>query len=703
MDWNRLSLLVLFFYVFTTSGGTSPLAQEQSAAPHIVLDHPLHVVAPDSTAKVIPSGTYLVAAQSGPALQLTGPADTMPFLLEATSITHQESLAAVTAALIPTDEDTVHLVLLYPDGTALDAIGSFTGLRSRAPTLTGSPSTTPLTQVQIQQGLQAFGETARIAGTPPAPVLTTPLAGHTIAAWGQQFTWQPAVGEPLPTAFRLCLSEAGTRCPQPGQATTGPVAVMDLPPAVRTYRVTAPMLRPLLTYGQEKPVTWTVGACVPSTPIGGGTLAGPGTIQTCTYARPRPLTWRLVLEAPRLNSPEPLINDKPWLSIQSPVEGAHHYLYCLTRSDVSDGESCRTILGVIFNSGSSLGVSGWDWKFQALLPVFAQLAGNSAVGLVSATGIPPHIFQNRILNWYVGACPEEPLPCTWSSPLDLATLPVISHDNIRLVREAPSRFRFDWPSTTSSSVGVTHERLCIATRGTRLTVVAERLRERFELFWIPGMLHDLCSDGYNISPGQQPAYRRPLPPEVTSICPGNQCEIPRPVRTFRIAPGSGFTLDLRAHPELAPFAGQPMIVALAACSQSDRNCLWTEGGARTFDLPANSREPSPVTIRHSSSSLSLTWYPWAGNDYYIPCIREPNATCDTGNLLAHPRMDVPRIASLQNHPQACSFSGPQISGTRVIQVAGCNEAWGCRWSSPQQFSFQNIRLPSSGSALQCRS
>lgn len=704
----------VFVIVWCVAVSTGSSAQEQPSTPRIYLEQHAHFAAPDGSALTVPPGNYAVEATSELSLRLSEQAGGPALILGAASLRHEESLSDSAAALILADEDTLHLVLLYPDGNALDAVGSLTGVQARAPFSTGpGNSPTPLTRGQVQQGLQAFGEMARLAGTAPAPLLAVPLAGHSVTAWGESVSWQPGTGSPAPVSYQLCIAEAGTACARPGQASTTSVVVPNLPPTMRTYRIIGSMLQPLLSYGQQKNLTWTVGACVPSPVIGtsGGRLAGSPAPLTCTYAQPRSLRWKLELKAPVLNTPQwSLLNDRPQLSIQGPVEGAHHYLFCLVDiSRLSPGvpQTTETVCandsrdsavhqtgvsvngtngGVIVNAGSSLSTTGWEWKYQADV-----LPHRPVRILVGGIAISDHA---ETLEWTVGACLDEQHPCSWSSPLHVDKIPEIG--TIQVFQESPFRYRIEWPEQTSP--GVTHYRLCLATRGSQFPLVY--VNNTYELFLFPGMLRDLCSD--DVPSGQQPVYRRELPPELGSLCPPGGCRMPQPVKTIYIPNGSHFTLNLREYPELASFAGQSVFLAVAACSGSSRNCFFARFVFHRMELPAVSKEPSPVVFGVSPSSFSLNWQAWLGNTYYLPCIREASATCDTGNLLNQPRMDTPRVGTFQDHPHTCSLSGSSLSGTKIVQVAGCNDAWGCRWSAPQQQSFSAIRLPPSQSALTCR-
>ncbi len=701
----RLSLLAIVGCVASPIGS---LAQERLPAPQVVLEQAASFVDPDGAPVSITPGTYAIEAATGPALRVVGQERTSATIIEAVAIHHEESLSDSIAALILTEEDTLHLVLLRPDGTALDAVGSLTGVRSRAPAPMGpGTSPTPLTPDQVQQGFQASGGMVRPAGMPPAPVLAAPLIGHTVAAWGEAFSWQPGSGTPAPTSYRLCLAEAGKPCAKPGQASTTSLIIDNLPPTARSYRVTGPMLQAMLAYGQQKSLTWTVGACTPysitTQTMGSG--GGAASQITCHYARTRPLTWKLVVKAPVPVPPDPpLVNDRPQLSIQGPVEGAQYYVFCLSYIDLGDhtrhcdqasrdpavqqaGASVVTEETIVVNTGSALSTSGWEWKRDvAILP--PQLSTR-----IPVVGIPFSVYNDAPM-WLAGACLGTAQPCSWSSPIRLTFIPGVSSIGIRLVRESPTRVRIEWPGATSAAV--THYRLCIATRGSQLRFTEA---QRAELIWLPGMLRDLCSD--DIPPGQQPAYQRPLPQELAHFCPAGGCQLPRPGKTIYVAGTLAYILNLREHPDLAPLGGQPLFLAIAACSYSNRNCLWHVNGYRSLDIPVDSQAPS-LRLGYGTSSFTFNWDAWWGNTYYIPCLREANATCDTGNLLNQPRLDAPRAGTPQDHPQTCALTGPSLSGHRVLQVAGCNEAWGCRWSPPQQFNFSSVRLPPSQAALRCR-
>lgn len=709
MRFAHLCKLVTAFFIAVP---TFAIALDSNASPRIDLDQPTYFTAPDGTAVTIPPGHYTVEANAEAGLRLLEQADSSPHFLRAEPLHHDNFLTDPAATLVPTDEDTVHLVLLHPDGHGLDAIGSLTGIRSRAP-LSGNANNTavPLTQTQLRQGLQSLSETTRLAGAPPPPRLLSPSTTHQVAAWGETVTWEPEAGTPSPTSFRVCISLAGSPCSRPGQNSSTSIVLSDLPPTARTFRITGALLQPLLAYGERKALTWTVAACGPS-PITGTPdrrLSVSPSEQLCTYARPRSITWTLQLQAPILNPPRwRLVNDRPSLSIQGPVEGAHHYIFCVVIRPASpsndrypcteasrnpavhqDGASVSPANGIhLVNTGASLSTLGWEWSHLST-PLPNRPLTVSVLGLWIVNAVDG-------FEWSVGACLSNQYPCSWSSPSHVPTLPLLPRSAPEPVKESPSRYRIEWPG--ASTPGVTHYRVCLATPGSTFPLVYVNVT--YKLIYFPGMLHDLCNSSSDVPPGKLPTYQRELPPEVGSFCLNGGCQMPQPVATY-VAGLPQYILNLAEHPELARFHGQALALAIAPCSGSDRNCLWDLAYSE-LRIPTISKDPAPVLYSPSSSSFSLQWESWWGNDYYIPCLREASATCESGNLLSHPRMNAPRGASTpQDHPRACILTGPSLSGIKVFQVAGCNDAWGCHWSSPQQHNFSSIRLPPRQSELLC--
>lgn len=81
----------------------------------------------------IPAGTYRLE-RSGPELmRLSAEGDASPLVVQAVEATHDFDIVEPVAfwASVEGYEDEQHLLLLHPDGTALEAIGTYSGTRSR--------------------------------------------------------------------------------------------------------------------------------------------------------------------------------------------------------------------------------------------------------------------------------------------------------------------------------------------------------------------------------------------------------------------------------------------------------------------------------------------------------------------------------------------------------------------------------------------
>ena len=165
--------------------------------------------------------------------------------------------------------------------------------------------------------------------------------------------------------------------------------------------------------------------------------------------------------------------------------------------------------------------------------------------------------------------------------------------------------------------------------------------------------------------------------------------MPEPVATIYTT-HPRWIIDLREHPEWERFANHPLVWTAAACNGSNRNCMWQTARYGTLRFPPASRAPAlgPITY---GQTMTLKWEPMAGNAYYIPCVREPTATCERNNLLGNARL-VSAGANPSDHPTQCTLRGPYPRGKKAVQVAGCNEVWGCRWSTPQTFDTLGTNL-----------
>jgi hypothetical protein len=101
------------------------------AASTLTLEQPIHFMASDGSDVIVEPGIYEVDTLVGSRLRLNMEGGETLFL-EAHATTHSEEVEAPLAVTVRSeDPDVVHIVLLLPNGQALDAPGSISGTRSR--------------------------------------------------------------------------------------------------------------------------------------------------------------------------------------------------------------------------------------------------------------------------------------------------------------------------------------------------------------------------------------------------------------------------------------------------------------------------------------------------------------------------------------------------------------------------------------------
>lgn len=116
-----LSIGLLFIGFSSWAGST----------PSITLPQPVHFLTSDGSDVTVGSGSYEVDTLVGSRLRLNAKGST-PIFLEARATTHGEEIEAPLAVTVSGDDpDVVHMVLVLPNGQALDAAGSISGTRSR--------------------------------------------------------------------------------------------------------------------------------------------------------------------------------------------------------------------------------------------------------------------------------------------------------------------------------------------------------------------------------------------------------------------------------------------------------------------------------------------------------------------------------------------------------------------------------------------
>ena len=97
----------------------------------ITLERQVHFVNSKGDATQVQPGTYEVSTIQD-TLQLYGESTDNLLPLQTHTFTHKESIEAPTPLSFMDREDEHVVMLLYPDGTALEAVGSYSGIQSRA-------------------------------------------------------------------------------------------------------------------------------------------------------------------------------------------------------------------------------------------------------------------------------------------------------------------------------------------------------------------------------------------------------------------------------------------------------------------------------------------------------------------------------------------------------------------------------------------
>ncbi|MDH4194826.1 MAG: hypothetical protein OEV70_11830, partial [Nitrospirota bacterium] len=131
------------------------------AASTLSLQQSAHFVESDGSDVLVEAGTYEVETLVGSRLKLNTPGGTTLFL-DAQATTHSEEIEAPLAVtVVGEDPDVVHIVLVLPNGQALDAPGSLSGTRSRG------FSAMLASTAQIQFAVAQKGPVVRDHRTPP--------------------------------------------------------------------------------------------------------------------------------------------------------------------------------------------------------------------------------------------------------------------------------------------------------------------------------------------------------------------------------------------------------------------------------------------------------------------------------------------------------------------------------------------------------
>jgi hypothetical protein len=123
--------------VFAESDMGQPSDSEQEAGPVefeqvVEFDRDVHFLNQDGTDVVLPAGGYYVdPVQDGLRLKSADQEEAEAVLVQAEETTHDKSVEAPQAVSLKEGEDQQVVMVLLPDGKAMQAVGSFSGIQSR--------------------------------------------------------------------------------------------------------------------------------------------------------------------------------------------------------------------------------------------------------------------------------------------------------------------------------------------------------------------------------------------------------------------------------------------------------------------------------------------------------------------------------------------------------------------------------------------
>lgn len=297
--WNKGLLLALIGLIVLV--GPITMVQADQSAPTITLDRAMHFSGPDGLNLVVASGTYRVEAHKRQ-LRLT-PADRptdekASLYILASSTTHEEAVPAPVAMVVTEKEndDQVHLVLLLPENTGWEAIGSMSGVTSRA------TSFSRLSRVQMQQ---AYAQQRKIAESPnqlqpikvPSSVAAlkpaAPTPGARASGPGRWVTWNYlAMHHPQVVAQALADVQAGIL---PITAVGGLASPVELNEILKTDWKSEVVRMKALRSSALAPQRVTPRAIDPTGKTAAGIPSGPAPLKPSTNSL-TPVSFSLPLE-----------------------------------------------------------------------------------------------------------------------------------------------------------------------------------------------------------------------------------------------------------------------------------------------------------------------------------------------------------------------------------------------------------------------
>jgi hypothetical protein len=149
------------------AGCVTPSKNSGLSTDATVIDLPgaVHFRTPEDADQTVEAGPYRVERAEPGGLRLKELDGSRALTLKAETVTHDFELRGPLALTAPEGEDTQHIALLFPGGQALNAVGSLSGVQSRA------TAPTAMSRMAMQQSVQVLrpSKLALFATVPPDP------------------------------------------------------------------------------------------------------------------------------------------------------------------------------------------------------------------------------------------------------------------------------------------------------------------------------------------------------------------------------------------------------------------------------------------------------------------------------------------------------------------------------------------------------
>lgn len=205
---NRLMVGLGLTLISALGGACAFFNQEASERLMVTLDKPVHFLSLEGTDTALAPGEYTAKRHDEKSIELTATGSGETTVLQAEAGAHEQQLSVPTPVSVASDEDVVHIVLLMPDGTTLDAIGTLSGVRTRGPMFSPLPPQQLAGAMTMQQ--QRFGRTPVGGGViPGGPQIDTQLPPQLQTQPGLQKTAPPLTQSGLQLSECVQIVQAG--------------------------------------------------------------------------------------------------------------------------------------------------------------------------------------------------------------------------------------------------------------------------------------------------------------------------------------------------------------------------------------------------------------------------------------------------------------------------------------------------------------